>query len=338
MVSSNIQSTKDSVYTQSSFEDRLSSEYQTHSLAIPHPQAAFARHETFHPRFGWIKKGFDRTCQNGKVFLRDDATTVLGVGKNMVRSIRYWCNAFKVLVDIHEKTGRARESLVTPFGAKLLAEDGWDPYLEDPASLWLLHWYLLKPPCYATTWYFTFAYFRRSEFSFESLLSALTEYVRQQFPQQNVAESSFQKDIFCLLHMYTSPKTRVTAIEDLVDSPFATLGLIEAERDGKYYSFHIGYKNTLPAEIVMAACLEFADIVGKGERTISLSRLLYEEGSPGTVFKLTESTLSDAIEQVARKDQRISLSNTAGIIQLAFTQQPAILAEALLDQYYQREW
>jgi gamma-glutamylcysteine synthetase len=67
-VSSNIQSTKDSVYTQSSFEDRLSSEYQTHSLAIPHPQAAFARHETFHPRFGWIKKGFDRTCQNGKVF------------------------------------------------------------------------------------------------------------------------------------------------------------------------------------------------------------------------------------------------------------------------------
>jgi len=88
----------------------------------------------------------------------------------------------------------------------------------------------------------------------------------------------------------------------------------------------------------VTACLEFADIVGKGERTISLSRLMYEEGSPGTVFKLTESTLADAIEQVARKDPRISLSNTAGIIQLAFTQQPAILAEALLDQYYQHEW
>ncbi len=337
-MSSDIQSAKTSVYTQSLFDEKLPGEFDTRSLTTPHPQATFARHETFHPRFGWIKKGFDRTCQNGKVFLREDATTILGVGKNMVRSIRYWCNAFKVLVDINEKTGRAKESLASPFGANLLADDGWDPYLEDPASLWLLHWYLLKPPCYATTWYFTFTYFRRPEFTFESLLSALTEYVRLQFPQQNVAESSFQKDFFCLLHMYTSPKTRVNAIEDLLDSPFATLGLIESESDGKYYSFHVGYKSTLPAEIIVTACLEFADIVGKGEKTISISRLMYEEGSPGTVFKLTESILADAIEQVARKDQRISLSNTAGIIQLAFTQQPAVLAEALLDQYYLHGW
>ena len=83
--------------------------------------------------------------------MREDATTLFGVGKNMVRSIRYWCTAFKVLVEMQEKSSRARENLATPFGAKLLADDGWDPYLEDPASLWLLHRYLLKPPCYATT-------------------------------------------------------------------------------------------------------------------------------------------------------------------------------------------
>jgi hypothetical protein len=270
--------------------------------------------------------------------LREDATTLLGVGKNMVRSIRYWCTAFKVLVEMQEKSSRARENLATPFGAKLLADDGWDPYLEDPASLWLLHWYLLKPPCYATTWYFTFTCFRRPEFTFESLLSALTEYVRQQFPQQNVAESSLQKDIACLLHMYSVSKNYIGAIEDILDSPFTTLGLIQTESDEKHYSFHIGYKSTLPAEIIVVACLEFAESFGKGERTISIPRLLYEDGSPGTIFKLTESTLSDAIEQVARKNQCISLSSTAGIIQLAFTQQPAILAEALLDQYYQHEW
>src|SRR5260370_764807 len=173
-MSSDIQSAKTSVYTQSLFDEKLPGEFDTRSLTTPHPQAAFARHETFHPR-------------------------------------------------------------------------------------------------YANTWYFTSTCFRRPELSCESLLSALTEYVRQQFPQQNVAESSFQKDIFCLLHMYTSPKTRVTAIEDLVDSPFATLGLIESEGDGKYYSFHVGYKSTLPAEIIVTACLEFADSVGKPERTISLS-------------------------------------------------------------------
>lgn len=44
----------------------------------------FARHETFHPRFGWLKKGFDRASDDAEVFLRDDAPIRLGVGKT-------WC-------------------------------------------------------------------------------------------------------------------------------------------------------------------------------------------------------------------------------------------------------
>ncbi|HEY9663495.1 MAG TPA: DUF4007 family protein, partial [Allocoleopsis sp.] len=57
----------------------------------------FARHETFHPRFGWLKKGFNHASKDPEVFLREDSPIRLGVGKNMVRSIRYWCSAFKLL-------------------------------------------------------------------------------------------------------------------------------------------------------------------------------------------------------------------------------------------------
>ena len=53
----------------------------------------FARHETFHPRFGWLKKGYDAAVKNNNIFLEEDAAVTLGVGKNMVRSIRYWCSA-----------------------------------------------------------------------------------------------------------------------------------------------------------------------------------------------------------------------------------------------------
>lgn len=101
----------------------------------------FARHETFHPRFGWLKKGFDRASIDSETFLREDAPVRLGVGKNMVRSIRYWCQAFKLL----------EADQPTEFGIQLLGDAGWDSFLEDPASLWLLHWKLLEPPCYATT-------------------------------------------------------------------------------------------------------------------------------------------------------------------------------------------
>lgn len=104
---------------------------------VPDVNPVFARHETFHPRFGWLKKGFDWAQRDSGIFLRDDAPVRLGVGKNMVRSIRYWCSAFKVLED----------DIPSEFGKKLLAEDGWDEFLEDPASLWLLHWNLLKPTC-----------------------------------------------------------------------------------------------------------------------------------------------------------------------------------------------
>ena len=131
---------------------------------------AFARHETFHPRFGWLKKGYDKAFSDPEIFLREDAPVQLGVGKNMVRSIRYWCNAFKVL----EEGDRA--AIPTAWGQKLLSDDGYDPFLEDPASLWLLHWALLKPPCLATAWSFAFNQFRSVEFSSEDLFLSLCDY------------------------------------------------------------------------------------------------------------------------------------------------------------------
>lgn len=327
-----------STQAQALFEDNSSGQTPIPIQNLPNSQLVFSRHETFHPRFGWIKKGFDRTDQDGKVFLEDDATITLGVGKNMVRSIRYWCTAFKVLEEVQERGGRARELRPTVFGRKLLADGGWDPYLEDPGSLWLLHWYLLKPSCIATTWYFTFACFQRVDFSFESLFLALKGYVQSQFPKSNIADSSLRKDISCLIHMYISLKGRGNAIEEMLDSPFATIGLLQPESDGKHFSFRTGRKSTLPAEIIVATCLEFASSVGKGERTISISRLLYEERSPGSLFKLTESALCSAIEQVAQKDQRVSLSDSSGLIQIAFTEHPAMLAESVLDHYYSNEW
>jgi hypothetical protein len=80
----------------------------------------FANHETFHPRFGWLKKGFDAAKNNADIFSQDDAPVRLGVGKNMVRAIRYWCSAFKLL---------DKNNAPTRFGEKLLGENGWDCYL-----------------------------------------------------------------------------------------------------------------------------------------------------------------------------------------------------------------
>jgi hypothetical protein len=287
----------------------------------------FARHETFHPRFGWLKKGFDAVTGDPQIFLAEDAHIQLGVGKNMAKSIRYWCTAFKLVRD--ERTCTPSE-----FGKMLLGDRGYDPFLEDPASLWLLHWYLLKPPSMATAWHFAFNLFRQVEFTQEDLFLALSDY-RDSFSSR-IAESSLKKDLTCILRMYVRQGAEIGLNEDNLDCPFTELGLIHRAGDSKHFMFRMGQKPNLPPEIVVSACLGFADSVGRGQRTISISRLLFETGSPGMVFKLSESALCDAIERVARWYDAIALSDSAGLIQMSFTQEPDLLVDLLLSNYYRR--
>src|SRR6266545_1488765 len=112
-------------------------------MQVPPTTFTFSGHETFPFRYSWLKKGLDAVTEDSALFLRDRAMVVLGVGKNMVRSIRHWCLAAGILETLqgptHRPTGHLRP---TWLGTALLADDGWDPYLEDPATLWLLHWQL----------------------------------------------------------------------------------------------------------------------------------------------------------------------------------------------------
>ena len=55
----------------------------------------FSGHESFPCKSLWLKKGYDFVV-GGNDFNSPDAVITLGVGKNMVASIRYWLRAFGV--------------------------------------------------------------------------------------------------------------------------------------------------------------------------------------------------------------------------------------------------
>lgn len=290
----------------------------------PKTAQVFARHETFHPRFGWLKKGFDKADRASGIFLREDAPVVLGVGKNMVRSIRYWCSAFKIL----------ENDSPTDFGMKLLGSGGWDEYLEDTASLWLLHWKLLEAPSLATAWDFTFNQFRPVEFTQETLFNQLRSY-NDRF-SKSIADGSLKKDVACLIRMYVRQSGSKSVVnEDMLDCPFAELGAISTSGDSRHYAFRIGSKPTLPASIVIYACLSYAARINPTARTIPIANLLYQSSSPGLVFKLNERAICDAIEKVTRKFPQIAISDAAGQLQFSFEEAPQQLAESILDRYYQ---
>jgi hypothetical protein len=293
----------------------------------------FARHETFHPRFGWIKKGFDAVARDPEIFSKDDAYIQLGVGKNMGRSIRYWCSAFKVIESIEE--GKQKPfSAPAEFGQKLLGDDGWDPFLEDPASLWLLHWNLLKSPCQAAAWRFTFDSFRQMDFSAHDLRQELLNY--RDGLGLKVSDSSLDKDVSCLLRMYTEQEDRKQLSEESLDCPFVELGLIQRVGGAKDYAFRVGVKSNLPSEIIVAVALEYVAEGDPKQRTVSVASLTYGSGSPGLAFKLTESAIIHAIDEVHSRQRYVSLTDSAGLVQMSFQEDPKKLSLQILNRYYAR--
>jgi hypothetical protein len=299
---------------------------------IIHP--IFARHETFHPRFGWLKKGFDKASEQPDLFTDDMAPSILGVGKNMVKAIKYWCIAYKVLEEVQER-GKGRILVPTAFGNRLLNNDGWDPYLEDPASLWLLHWSLLSLPNYATTWHYTFNVFNRPSFMVEDIQHGIFEYAKREFPNSRITASSVARDVSCLLRMYVEDSSRQLT-EDSIDSPFTDLGLVKQYGDRRHFAMSIGPKIGLTHEIIAASCLDFAATAEEGAKTISIARLTYEQNSPGQCFKLTEGIISEAIESVAIAVEDIEMSKTAGLVQMAFSRDPYSIINDVLNGYYKR--
>jgi hypothetical protein len=299
------------------------------------PKPIFARHETFHPRNGWLKKGVDKLVENPQVFLTEDCPTDLGVGKNMAKAIRYWCWAFKLTFDDWKGTKGVAPSL-QPLAELLMGDGGFDPYLEDPASLWLLHWNLLKQPCYATTWDYAFNHFRDQEFTSDSILTSLKAFIAGRFGDVVVSDSSLKNDIACLLRMYCPHSSSDLLSEETLDCPFSALGLITTVGRTKEFNFARRRKRSLPDELIVFASLEFASTIADGQISLNISRLLYEPGGPGLVFRLNEPEICQAIETISERHTEVRLSDSAGRLQMFWNGSPSSLANTILTRYYGR--
>jgi hypothetical protein len=278
-------------------------------------QHSFSGHETFPFRYPWLKKGFDAVRGDGDVFLRDDAITTLGVGKNMVRSIRHWClTAGMVEENSGDEGGALRGS---DLGKLLLADDGLDPYLEDPATLWLLHWQIASNRARATTWFWTFSHFHEPEFTRELLTSALFQWT-QTLSGKKVAFSSVKRDVEVFLRTYVaSRQQRGNVAEDSLDCPLVELDLLTQPGGGQAYRFRRGFQHSLPDGILLYAVLRFWDAFAPAAKTLALHDLVRQPGSPGRLFEIDESSLVERLEGIERQTEGgLSYDETAGLRQL----------------------
>ncbi len=289
-------------------------------------QGGLGRHETFAPRYGWLKKGFDAATKNPSVFKGEDAIIELGVGKNMIRSIRSWCLALKIL-SIEDG-----EIVATELGRQLLSnDDGWDPYIEDDASLWLLHWQLFVPPFEAVSWPLAFNYCNLRSFDLRELSRTIYNAGRKYPKLDRISPQTYQRDASCIIRMYLSPEEKDYEIE----SQFCQLGLMYSSIERNQVSFNTGPKLTLPAAIFAAACFSYIMFyVPEGQKAISLQRLVFGTNSPGVAFKLPETEAGRYLSEASEEIGGFSLVESMGNVQVHLSEEPKHLYVKALDKFY----
>lgn len=298
----------------------------------------FARHESFHPRYGWLKKAIDG-AKDPAVFLQEDAVVTLGVGKNMVRAIKHWALATRVLAVVPNRE-RPRMPLVAPtaFGLGMLGDDGLDPYCEDLATLWALHWRLVAPGGSAPVWWLALNEFPGVGFEQQDLEDFVLERVGAVKEWESPHKGSVLKDVACFLRMYTAAGAGPRATrDDVVDCPFRPLGLVRSAGAG--FRFDLGHKPGLSPNVVLWACLDYMSRVEPSATSVTVSRLANDPGAPGRAFRLTEETLVALLEAAVtprgqQNSPRTYLHQVAGIAQLRWLGRSKTAATSALWSHY----
>jgi hypothetical protein len=274
-------------------------------------RCAFGRHETFPLRFGWLTKGYQAWSENPNVFDDEEATVRLGVGKNMVSAIKYWLIAAQVVQP-------ERQSMkASVLGESIFAVDGWDPYLEDDATIWLLHWLIASNAAEATTPFWFFNRFHKPEFTTKELLDALKYFVSETLSTR-VSEATLKHDVALLVRMYQPTlSSKSVPLEEGLDSPVTMLGLIEVAPGSKYHESKPEFR-AVPVAIFAFAVAQLFAATNASE--IPIECLMRSDGTlaaPGSVFRLTEECLVAKLEEMITWYPGVfELRETAGVHQL----------------------
>lgn len=279
----------------------------------------FSGHETFACRFAWLTKAASAVAEDANILTtkrEDDAMASLGVGKNMVRSIRFWAEAAAIIQSV--EGGHT----ITPFGKELLR--GWeddsgiqhhalDPYFEDIQTLWLLHWKLAtNPNALIFAWDFLLNRFQEPELYSSAVVWAF----ERELVQKSISKGSLEQlwDVF--LHSYVPTRGQKAEVrEDNLDCPLVELdlliptGITESSMHPGRIETKYAFRREDKAEIssgLFAYCLhDFWQNRHFVERSIPLHLVANGHGSPGQVFKIPEADIRRRLLGVEESSQGI---------------------------------
>jgi hypothetical protein len=282
----------------------------------------FSGHETFSCRTNWLNKGV-RFCMNEASQLSDfsapHAPLSLGVGKNMSISIRYWLEAFGIILqdsfgdDLKDRLNNQIIQLFYGEGD----DDVFDPYLEDPFTLWYLHYKLASTQFAGMYHFFYYNYFPRKASEFfteEEFLNSLKSYLRKEghtVPSDKTLSSDFGVfiDMYCIRH-----STR-DELDDVGVNILQSLGILSRTANPRakngHYFINKSINESIPDQLLAFVIQEYFETKNIYGRSVDL--LLEEVGRPFLFYKENFHTRVRRLADLYPEYFSISVSRNTGI-------------------------
>jgi hypothetical protein len=263
----------------------------------------FSGHETFPCRYTWLPKAYTALESDLNALSNDENAMIsLGVGKNMVRAIRFWVQVAGVA-----EPGKGGTFNLTDFGRAIFSKNGFDRFLEDIRTLWLIHWRFstnVNDPLFA--WHYLLNRWQYPEFSRSKVLSVFRQ--ESERLERRLSGVTLEQHFDTFLHTYVPTRGRKGEIlEDNLDCPLVELELIQkvgehkVDSSGKresIYAFRREEKPEITRELFVYCIDDFWKKRRGNEMTLSFRDISVSEGSPGQIFKLPESDIRERLENI----------------------------------------
>lgn len=294
----------------------------------------FSGHETFSCKQFWLYKGYN-FVKEGKNFKSPDSVIDLGVGKNMVASIRFWMKAFNLL-DADEK--------LTEFANKIYGSPennikGYDPYLEDIGTEWLLHFLLVKS-MKASIFNLVFTDFRIERPEFSKI--HLKNYLKRKCDEVSLKfynESTINKDISVFIRTYLNIKDKKTKIDEDYSTIFQDLNLISYIKTKNFdddvidlFKIENQFRKDISHHIFLFSILD-NDSYGK---SININQIFENESR---IFVINKECTQNLLHSISNDDNykaEVSFTETAGTKLFQF--KTKINKWEALNNYYKKSF
>jgi hypothetical protein len=285
----------------------------------------YGQHQSFYLRDRWLNKAIRHLGEDSRFFYDKQAFEKIGLGKNMVQSLRYWSIATGVVEEIFNEE-RKKTHLITDFG-KIIYR--YDKFIKFQDSAAIIHYQMCRQKEPSTAWYWFFNEYKETIRSKENIIHEFIIWVKEN-ENKPFSNNSLKKDIDCLIKLYTSGQSNIDP-EEVIQSPLSKLGILE-DRKGIIYK-----QNLTIAQVGIIALLYVLLDYKKVNKidTVSVENIVDEPGLWGKVFNMSRASIVTALTELSMKSDfpiHFVRTNNLDLIRI-----PSIDPIDFLQQEYSRK-